>query len=638
MEASPADYRDTMTRMRPLLVFSLVLFFGLPAYADDLPLPAPSSKEAKPAYHGRKDQCLTENLSIEKGKLTVTNDDQSQAYKACVEKNKTKGCTAAPKTKEEAAKCTCGSVSYEMLGDKVCGPISKCSLEYEKEVKKCTEGTAGKALADAAIRDIASDAVKNMPRDAEGNLTDAGREQLSKTLQNLRVDEARANEIVNSEKDSRTAYDMVQALAEGDTAKAQELATTLELNDEVKTNFARLEAKDLPDVLDGVMTKDQQDTARVFAQSTGFQAPEAGKDATSGEEPDLKDGVADFCNNGVIRGCATGCITPTAPACRLNNPGAVICSGVMQSVGCGCGGKFAHCPTLEQGVAGAYKNLMNNYFPRGFNTVQSIICKWAPNSDGNDCVGYSRIVSRALGVSPNQTLDPNDTVTMGKLLMGISRVEGGRGAIFTPTQLESGIKIALGDLPIPTASPGFLSKFVPSNVRVGDYSSPFGLGFFNSADRSDGASAGGFSGNAPYQGGGSGSAGAVRSGGSMAPAQQTAQQPVSQAIFQQGNIQSNTNVSETVQAVASIIAEPREVMRGNPITVSWSSVGTSQSAPCEVFLQSGTGTSSIARGNEGSERVPTSAATGTLMWGFTLQCTALSGTRLIQQATSVSIK
>src|SRR3989344_5690674 len=198
-----------MTDMRPLLAFSLVLLFGLPVYAADAPPSGGPAKDAKPAYQGKKDPCLTESISIEKGKPVFTNDDQSKAYKACVEKNKAKGCTAAPKTKEEAAKCTCGSVSYEMLGDNICGPISKCSLEYEKEGKKGREGAAGKALADAAIRDIASDAVKNIPRDAEGNLTDAGREQLSKTLQNLGVDEARAKEIVNSEKDSKSEYEMV---------------------------------------------------------------------------------------------------------------------------------------------------------------------------------------------------------------------------------------------------------------------------------------------------------------------------------------------------------------------------------------------------------------------------------------------
>ena len=135
-----------------------------------------------------------------------------------------------------------------------------------------------------------------------------------------------------------------------------------------------------------------------------------------------------------------------------------------------------------------------------------------------------------------------------------------------------------------------------------------------------------------------GSSGGVSSGGYAAPVQQPVQQPISQTILQQGNVQTDGGVTQTVQAVASIIAQPREVVRGNPIIVSWSSVGTSRSAPCEVFLRSGTGTSSIARGNEGSERVPTNSATVPIVWGFTLQCTALSGASLIQQATSVSIK
>src|SRR3989344_2153825 len=281
-----------MTDMRPLLAFSLVLLFGLPVYAADAPPSGGPAKDAKPAYQGKKDQCLTEKVSIEKGKLATENNGDSAAYKACVENNKKTGCTATPTTKAEAAKCTCGTVAYRALGDKVCGPISKCDPEYDKKVKACSEGAMGRALADAAIRDIASDAVKNIPRDAEGNLTDAGREQLSKTLQNLGVDEKRANEIVNSEKDSKSAYDMLQALAEGDTVKAQELAATLELNDDVKTNFARLKPSEVADALGdaGVLTKDQQDAVRAFAQSTGFQPP-ADPDDVNPESAALSQGT-----------------------------------------------------------------------------------------------------------------------------------------------------------------------------------------------------------------------------------------------------------------------------------------------------------------------------------------------------------
>src|SRR3989338_369549 len=653
-----------MTDMRPLLAFSLVLLFGLPVYAADAPPSGGPAKDAKPAYQGKKDQCLTEKVSIEKGKLATENNGDSAAYKACVENNKKTGCTATPKTKAEAAKCTCGTVAYRALGDKVCGPISKCDPEYDKKVKACSEGAMGRALADAAIRDIASDAVKNIPRDAEGNLTDAGREQLSKTLQNLGVDEARAKEIVNSEKDSKSAYDMVQALAEGDTAKAQELATTLELNDEVKTNFARLEAKDLPDVLDGVMTKDQQDTARAFAQSTGFQAPadpdnvtaepaaltrdidkaapRGGRYAEMFKEAEKKFGVPEGHLAGVAKIESNGnpnlCYkNDQSKACGLFqwipsswNTWSARWNAEVNGVNQPLSPNARFDPELATEVTAYYhgKNLERYgdlIANSGMDTSAALYAihmfgdaggpKFIRAYTDNPNTSAISVVGSA-AVSANWPLLANRT-SMGLQSVSLAEYEArvlGKMSGSTTFTASAGV--------IPGYSPfANLNPFSgPSNEARYPYKAAYTTPV-NSASSAYGGSSGG-----------------VSSGGYAAPVQQPAQQPISQTILQQGNVQTDGGVTQTVQAVASIIAQPREVVRGNPIIVSWSSVGTSRSAPCEVFLRSGTGTSSIARGNEGSERVPTNSATAPIVWGFTLQCTALSGASLIQQATSVSIK
>jgi len=698
-----------MTDMRPLLAFSLVLLFGLPVYAADAPPSGGPAKDAKPAYQGKKDQCLTEKVSIEKGKLATENNGDSAAYKACVENNKKTGCTATPKTKAEAAKCTCGTVAYRALGDKVCGPISKCDPEYDKKVKACSEGAMGRALADAAIRDIASDAVKNIPRDAEGNLTDAGREQLSKTLQNLGVDEARAKEIVNSEKDSKSAYDMVQALAEGDTAKAQELATTLELNDEVKTNFARLEAKDLPDVLDGVMTKDQQDTARAFAQSTGFQAPADPDDVTAEpaalrQDPDqvaplpkqsandqIRSTTRALCPSFGIQDCkqfennmipvfyqecggrancqcsrtiepekycgsyqlskveyANG-VQSYAANCESS---ADACVYVRQNCSTDSAGRFDHiCNTaaaaanharIERGVQAATSDPRQQAAMHMMYQLMPAQTTRALTSDNPSSIFNMQLNSGALSALCSNKVCFGNGATGGDAVNGIISRYG---------TLRRGVEVATGiaDSGLGGLIPSQSSVFRGTDILARTGASPFSqsIPFMSSNQYQPQQTA--------YYQSGTGAYPATYYPGTQQQAvqqqqmlqqqqqqqqQQIAQQqPVSQTVFQQGNIQTGGNVPQTVQAVASIIAQPREVMRGNPVIVSWSSVGTSPSAPCEVFLRSGTGTSSIARGNEGSERVPTGgAATVPVIWGFTLQCTALSGAQLIQQATSVSIK
>ncbi len=91
-----------------------------------------------------------------------------------------------------------------------------------------------------------------------------------------------------------------------------------------------------------------------------------------------------------------------------------------------------------------------------------------------------------------------------------------------------------------------------------------------------------------------------------------------------------------VQPVASIVVQPKSVTRGNPVIVSWSSVGMQANAPCTVLLGTGSSTSTIAQANEGSERIPTDTSTGST-WNVTLQCTSLAGDAL-SQTVSVSIK
>lgn len=84
------------------------------------------------------------------------------------------------------------------------------------------------------------------------------------------------------------------------------------------------------------------------------------------------------------------------------------------------------------------------------------------------------------------------------------------------------------------------------------------------------------------------------------------------------------------QAVATIVVQPKSVVRGNPITVSWTSVGMNAAGSCEVRL----GGSVIAQGSGGSKIVPTGPATPVGTMTFTLKCIALSGQQVEQSAST----
>jgi len=89
--------------------------------------------------------------------------------------------------------------------------------------------------------------------------------------------------------------------------------------------------------------------------------------------------------------------------------------------------------------------------------------------------------------------------------------------------------------------------------------------------------------------------------------------------------------SVTGSSVAFLMVQPQQVSLGNPVVVSWSSVGMSTQTPCQI---SGNG-QSFAQTNTGSQIIPTaSLAPGTFT--FTLSCTAQGGAQ-VQQSASVTV-
>lgn len=83
---------------------------------------------------------------------------------------------------------------------------------------------------------------------------------------------------------------------------------------------------------------------------------------------------------------------------------------------------------------------------------------------------------------------------------------------------------------------------------------------------------------------------------------------------------SGTAVRSAPEHAAALFTQPSSVPRGDPVVVSWTSVGMSAAQPC-LLLE---GTTTLARKNEGTLVFKTAdSARGTLV--FSLACTPLSG-------------
>ena len=93
-------------------------------------------------------------------------------------------------------------------------------------------------------------------------------------------------------------------------------------------------------------------------------------------------------------------------------------------------GKFRQFSSIDEGFAAAEAQLMRYYEGKGvaerpLRTVTDIISKWAPPSDKNDTRGYIDMVSKELGVAPNQEINLRDPVIRQALVQAMARMETG---------------------------------------------------------------------------------------------------------------------------------------------------------------------------------------------------------------------
>jgi len=122
---------------------------------------------------------------------------------------------------------------------------------------------------------------------------------------------------------------------------------------------------------------------------------------------------------------------------RNNNPG-----NLRQWAGAETSGGFARFRTAEEGLEKMAANLIN-YGKRGFDTLDKISHRWAPNSDGNDSAGYARSLARQTGFSTGQKLDLNDPETLKKLMAAITVNENGRNP-YSADMIDRAVATRLG--------------------------------------------------------------------------------------------------------------------------------------------------------------------------------------------------
>lgn len=90
----------------------------------------------------------------------------------------------------------------------------------------------------------------------------------------------------------------------------------------------------------------------------------------------------------------------------------------------GKNGKFVVFDSLKYGTRAAFR-LIKNYIKNGNNTINKIISKWAPSSDGNNTTNYINRVSNNTQIPKEKVIDSNDFETLKKIVAEMAIVETG---------------------------------------------------------------------------------------------------------------------------------------------------------------------------------------------------------------------
>lgn len=113
---------------------------------------------------------------------------------------------------------------------------------------------------------------------------------------------------------------------------------------------------------------------------------------------------------------------------RNNNPLNIRISGTpwQGKVSPNTDGAFEQFTSLEFGVRAALVNIRTYIKRDRINTVQAIISRWAPGSDGNNVKAYIEVVCNRSGLTATERLQYNDKNKLCRLVWAMAFVECGQ--------------------------------------------------------------------------------------------------------------------------------------------------------------------------------------------------------------------
>jgi len=110
-------------------------------------------------------------------------------------------------------------------------------------------------------------------------------------------------------------------------------------------------------------------------------------------------------------------------------------------------GEFVQFDTPEAGIRAMTMNLLS-YDNRGVNTIRGIVNNWSATDRGS----YIELLSKKLGVKPDDVINVKDPAVMQQLVRGIIQKENGK-VPYDPQQIETGIALGFNkDAPVVAAN------------------------------------------------------------------------------------------------------------------------------------------------------------------------------------------
>lgn len=656
-------------RARILLVlFFLLVLPGFFLYAEENK--TEDEKNPKPAFEGEANICVSENVSVKDGKLVTeqvatTTSAYKPRYDQCIQANNNKGCTAEL---EKTGKCKCGTVTYTVTPDGKPCSVSKCDENKENVATQCVEkgGVSLPALMKRRALEESVEAGK-LPSWVEDALTP---EQLQSVKTKIASNPTAAAEQLGG------------LFFPKNEAERQEAAKALNITPEQLKKLA-VESVRLAPTQNTITGGNDTDT--LFGGGTQFNAQQTFGDPSgqialaprgAPSSPTYKRGSQEMINPNVLgtlaadaqrKLCAaiqgTCYVTTEAQFATMMNE----TNGDVRALGDG-----GHSASLAQAYAN--QSAFNTYLAR-YRAVFGEDYVLHKINIKDSSINPEWIASQSVRMQAI-ILQDKAQATGGNFLRQITAYNGsgaaaaayGQRALNNAYLLQNGRASQYWQSAFNTAKEGggpSVTNLPASDLPLftgsgnGNYSgSPFGnVSPFGGGYRS------GFNTVAPVgvQGGGI-VPGTVRTGGFS-----NTQQPVKTAEREKEDTSSGTSTKsilrrardavknlmdaiapsqenkeeETgllVDPVATLHIQPQTITRGEPILVSWSSLGMSTVIPCRVLVTSGTVTSLIKEGNDGSERIETNSSMPSGTWKFMLRCTALKSGSLVDREVEVTVQ